>query len=430
MIPGARLSAAIDVLDVIQMQRRPAAEALKEWGTAHRFAGSKDRAAIASLVYDALRVKASAAWIMGGDGARAILLGMLREVRGLDADAIAAWANGEGHAAAPLSEAERERLANGSLDGAPASVRGNYPDWLEAGFAAAFGDEAAAEGQALAARAPLDLRINSLKSNPEKAMRALGHLGATPSPHAPLGLRIAMGEDGRAPPLTAEPAFIKGQVEVQDEGSQLASLLAGARAGQQVMDLCAGGGGKALALAAAMGNKGQIYATDDDVHRLAPIHARIARADARNIQVRTPRRGQDVVADLAKRCDLVLVDAPCSGTGTWRRHPDAKWRMRPSALAERQKDQDVVLREALRFVKPGGRLVYVTCSVLREENEDRIAALMAERDDLEPVPVATLVGDAGLPTLADRASTLGPGLRLTPRTAGTDGFYVVALTLR
>jgi 16S rRNA (cytosine967-C5)-methyltransferase len=353
---------------------------------------------------------------------------MLRELRGLDADAIALLATGEGHAAAPLTAAERTLLDAETLRDAPDHVRGNYPEWLAPSFAAVYGADAVAEGQAFATRAPLDLRINALKSNPEKAKRALAHLNPESTPHAPLGLRIALGEDGRTPPLTAEPAYLKGQVEVQDEGSQLAALLSGARAGQQVMDLCAGGGGKALALAALMGNKGQIYATDDDMRRLAPIHERIARADARNIQVRTPKRGQDVVADLSDRCDLVLVDAPCSGTGTWRRHPDAKWRMRPGALDERRKDQDTVLREALRFVRPGGRLVYVTCSVLREENEDRLAALMLERPDLAPVPADMLATEAGLPDLAARASTLGPGLRLTPRTTGTDGFYVAALT--
>ncbi len=427
MTPAARLSAAIDVLSVIEAQRRPAAECLKEWGITHRFAGSKDRAALASLVYDALRVRASASWIMGEDTPRAILFGMLREVRGLDPDALASLANGEGYAPTALTEAERHAFAGGSLDGAPDHVRGDYPEWLARSFAAAFGAEAAPEGRALAARAPLDLRANTLKAGRDKALRALKHLGAEPSPRAPDGIRVPLGQDGRAPALTAEPAYLKGHVEIQDEGSQLVTRLSGARAGQQVLDLCAGGGGKSLALAAQMGNKGQIYAADEAAHRLAPIHERIARADARNIQVRTPRRGQDVLADLDGRCDLVLVDAPCSGTGTWRRHPDAKWRMRPGALDERCKDQDAVLQEACRFLKPGGCLVYVTCSVLREENEDRVAALLDAHPDLLPLDAGRMARDADLPDLADRASAFGPGLRLTPRTTGTDGFYVAAL---
>jgi 16S rRNA (cytosine967-C5)-methyltransferase len=427
MIAGARLSAAIDILGVIEAQRRPAADVLKEWGLAHRFAGSKDRAAIASLVYDALRVRASAAWLMNDESARGVLLGMLRRLRGLDLDAVAALASGEGHAPAPLTGSERDRLQAATLDDAPDHIRGDYPEWLHASFSAVFGGAAAEEGRAFAARAPLDLRVNTLKSNVDKVLKALAHLSPERTPRSPFGLRVPLGEDGRAPPVTAEPAYLKGHVEVQDEGSQLAALLAGAKPGQQVMDLCAGGGGKALALAALMGNKGQVYATDDDLRRLAPIHERIARADARNIQVRTPRRGQDVVADLAGRCDLVLVDAPCTGTGTWRRHPDAKWRMRPTALAENQKVHETVLRDALRLLKPGGRLVYITCSVLREENEDRIAALMAEQPGLEPIAARSLAEEAGLPALGEHASRLGPGLRLTPRSTGTDGFYVAAL---
>lgn len=429
MIPGARLSAAIDVLAVIETQRRPAADCLKEWGTGHRFAGSKDRAAIASLVYDALRVRSSAAWIMGDDSPRAVLFGALRLVRGSSREAIAAIATGEGHAAAPLSDDEAARLEAADLAGAPDHVRGDYPPWLAAGFAAAFGSDAAAEGQAFASRAPLDLRVNLLKATADKVLRSLAHLSPQAMPFSRSGLRIAPGEDGRAPALSAEPAYLKGHVEIQDEGSQLAAQLCGAGPGRQVLDLCAGGGGKALALAALMGNKGQIYATDDDARRLAPIHGRIARADARNIQVRTPRGGQDVIADLAGRCDLALVDAPCSGTGTWRRHPDAKWRMRPGALAERVKNQDGVLRQALGVLRPGGRLVYVTCSVLREENEERIAALMAERTDLVPVDPARLAEEAGLPALSARVSPHGPGLRFSPRTTGTDGFFVAALTV-
>lgn len=427
MIPAARLSAAIDVLSAIEAQRRPAPDCLKEWGITHRFAGSKDRSAIGSLVYDTLRVRASSAWVMGDDGPRAILFGMLRQSRGVDIDALISLATGEGHAPAALSEAERRAFATGSVEDAPDHVRGDYPEWLAGAFAAVFGADAVEEGRAFASRAPLDLRANTLKSGRDKALRALHHLGAEPTPHAPNGVRVPAGDDGRAPALAAEPAYVKGHVEVQDEGSQLAALLTGARAGQQVLDLCAGGGGKSLALAAQMDNKGQIYASDEDGRRLTPIYDRIARADARNIQVRAPKRGQDVVADLEGRCDLVLVDAPCSGTGTWRRHPDAKWRMRPGALDERRKDQDAALDQACRFLKPGGRLVYVTCSVLREENEDRVARLLDLRPDLLPLDAARMAQDAGLPGLAERASALGPGLRLTPRTTGTDGFYVAGL---
>ena len=236
-----------------------------------------------------------------------------------------------------------------------------------------------------------------------------------------------MRPDGRAPPLASDPAYVKGLVEVQDEGSQLAALLAEAKAGMQVLDLCAGAGGKTLALAAAMENQGQIYAADPDAHRLAPIFARLARSGARNVQVRAPRGREDVLADLEGRCDLVLIDAPCTGSGAWRRNPDAKWRIRPGALEQRIKDQDETLENALRFVKRGGRIVYITCSVLKAENEDRIAEFMARHDDFLPVDAGAEARSAGLPALAEHRSSFGPGFRLSPRATGTDGFYVATL---
>ena len=236
-----------------------------------------------------------------------------------------------------------------------------------------------------------------------------------------------MRPDGRAPPLASDPAYVKGLVEVQDEGSQLAALLAEAKPGMQVLDLCAGAGGKTLALAAAMENQGQIYAADDDARRLAPIFARLARSGARNVQVRAPRGREDVLADLEGRCDLVLIDAPCTGSGAWRRNPDAKWRIRPGALEQRIKDQDETLENALRFVKRGGRIVYITCSVLKAENEDRIAEFMAPPRRFPAGRRRAEARSAGLPALADHRSAFGPGFRLSPRTTGTDGFYVATL---
>jgi 16S rRNA (cytosine967-C5)-methyltransferase len=196
----------------------------------------------------------------------------------------------------------------------------------------------------------------------------------------------------------------------------------------QALDLCAGAGGKTLALAGMMGNKGQIYSTDTDGRRLAPIFGRLERSGARNVQVRAPRGAQDILSDLLGRCDLVFVDAPCSGSGAWRRSPDAKWRMRPGALEQRIKDQIETLETAARFVRPGGRVVYVTCSVLKSENEDRVAAFLETHADFLPLDAAHMARSAGLGTLADRASTLGPGLRLSPLHTATDGFYVAALS--
>jgi 16S rRNA (cytosine967-C5)-methyltransferase len=427
MTPSARVQAALEALADIETRRRPAAEALKDWGLAHRFAGSGDRAGIASLVYDALRRKASSNWLMGEESPRAEVLGALSNLRRLGLAEIETLFSGERFAPPPLTEGERARLSAPSLDDAPDHVRGDYPEWLAPAFAESFGADAAAAGAALASRAPVDLRVNTLKSNRDKALKALPHLGPEPTPFSPVGLRIAVKGDGRGPALSAEPLYVKGHVEVQDEASQLAALVSGAAPGMQVLDLCAGAGGKTLALAAMLANKGQVYATDEDGRRLAPLYARLERSGARNVQVRSPRGG-DPVRDLAGRCDLVFVDAPCTGSGAWRRSPDAKWRIRPGALEERVKDQAEILDRATKYVKPGGRLVYVTCSVLKAENEDRVAAFLASREDFLPLDAATMARAAGLPTLADCASKLGPGLRLDPLRTATDGFYVAGLS--
>jgi 16S rRNA (cytosine967-C5)-methyltransferase len=427
MIPAAHVSAAIEILAELAARRRPAADVIKDWGLSHRFAGSKDRAAIAGLVFDALRKRASAAHVMADDQPRAIIIGALREARGLTPEAIGELFSGEGHGSAPLSEGERERLAEATLADAPAHVRGDYPEWLAERFDAAFGAAAAEEGRALAARAPLDLRANILKSSREEAMRRIAHLHPEPTPLSPLGLRLPPGLHGRGPALAAEPAYVKGHVEPQDEGSQLAALLCAAAPGEQVLDLCAGGGGKSLALAGQMHNRGQIYAYDDDGRRLTPIYPRLERAGARNVQVRAPRGAADVLADLEGRCDLVLIDAPCTGTGTWRRHPDAKWRLAPGALDQRLEEQRALLAKAPRYVRPGGRLVYVTCSLLRDENEEQMSAFLAAQSDFSAVSADVAAGQAQLPDLARFGSPFGLGLRLTPSASGTDGFFVCVL---
>ena len=428
MTPAARVAAAIEVLADVEARRRPAVDALKDWGLARRFAGSGDRAAIAGLVYDALRRKSSSAWLMGDSSPRAVAIGALKQLRDLDEAGISALFSGEGHAPTPLTEAERERLRSGDLSSAPDHVRGDYPEWLAAAFAESCGDDAVEEGKALASRAPIDLRANTLKGGRDRALAALAHLEAQPTPLSPVGLRVAVRADGRGPALSAEPAYVKGAVEVQDEGSQLASLLSGAKPEMQVLDLCAGGGGKTLALAAMMENHGQIYATDDDGRRLTPIFDRLARAGARNVQVRAPRGERDILSDLAGRCDVVLIDAPCTGSGAWRRNPDAKWRVRPGALEQRIKDQNETLERAARYVKPSGNLVYVTCSLLKAENEDRIAAFLAAHDAFLPLEAAHWASACGLPALAAQASALGVGFRFSPLRTGTDGFYVAPLT--
>jgi 16S rRNA (cytosine967-C5)-methyltransferase len=431
MTPSARLSASIDILADIEARHRPAADALKDWGLSHRFAGSGDRAAIAGLAYDALRRKASTAFLMQDAGARANVVGMLRLQRDLSPEQIIALFDGSRFAPPSLSDAEQRALAQGSLAGAPPHVLGDYPEWLDPHLARMFGDARAEEGAALAQRASLDLRVNALVADRDKAAAALAHLGVMSTPWSPLGLRLTPAPDAKSPAIQSEPAFLKGMIEVQDEGSQVAALLTGAAPGEQVLDLCAGGGGKTLALAAMMENHGQIYATDLDKRRLAPIHARLERAGARDVQVRTPRGGRgapDPVADLRGRIDLVVIDAPCTGTGTWRRNPDAKWRVRPGALTQRVAEQVEVLDRAAALVKPGGRIGYITCSVLAEEGPDQIAAFLTRHAGFrpEPGPVEKALGAAAA-DFRSAVLTLDHGLLMTPHRTGTDGFFVSIL---
>ena len=429
MTPAARLSAAIEVIADIEARRRPGTDALKDWGLAHRFAGSSDRAAIAGVVYDTLRRKASSAWLMGEGSPRAVVVGMLRRERGLDIDAIAALCSGARFAPAPLTEPERAALAGDAFAGAPPFILGDYPEWLDPHFARVFGDERGAEGAALASRAPLDLRVNTLKAERDSVAPKLAHLETAPTRWSPVGLRIRLAADAKSPAIHAEPAFLKGAIEVQDEGSQLAALFAGAKPGEQVVDLAAGAGGKTLALAAAMDNHGQIYATDIDKRQLAPIHDRLARADVRNVQVRIPRDNTDLLADLDGRIDLALIGAPCTGTGAWRRNPDAKWRVRPGALAERMKQQVALLDRAAALVKPGGRIAYITCSVLTEENSDQVSAFVGRYENFsveKPAEVAQALGERAY--LFTRAALISDeGLLMTPRRTDTDGFFVSLL---
>lgn len=429
MTPAARLSAAIEILGSIDAQRIPAADALKDWGRSHRFAGSGDRAAISGLVFDVLRRRASSAYLMDDETPRARLIGMLKLERGLNADAVAALCNGEGHAPPPLTEAERGALTSRTLDGAAAFIAGDYPEWLDPQLAAVFGDERVAEATAMASRAPLDLRVNTLKAKREKVLSSMAHLGAKATPWSPAGLRIVLDAGARNPGIHSEEDFIKGAVEVQDEGSQLAALFTGAKPGEQVIDMCAGAGGKTLALAALMNGKGRLIATDRDKRQLAPIHERLSRAGVHNADVRTPKGPDDTLSDIKATADLVVIDAPCTGTGTWRRNPDAKWRMRPGALEVRIKDQIAVLDRAAPLVKPGGRIAYITCSVLPQENNEQVKAFAARHAGFEIVPPAQTISALGEKAADFAAATLqsAEGLLMTPHRTGTDGFFVSVL---
>lgn len=422
---GGRLSAAIEVLEDIERRHRPAADALKDWGLSHRFAGSGDRAGIGNIVYDALRHRRSAAWLMQGDDARALALGALVTMAPSTPEALAAELAADNFAPQDIDTAAIERAAATSRVEAPAGIRADCPQWCEPLLEETFGDDWVDEAAALAARPPLDLRVNTLKADAGKVAAALSRSDAQSCAIAPHGLRIAATRGfGRHPNVQAEPAFQKGWFEVQDEGSQVVAALAGAAPGIQVLDFCAGAGGKTLAMSAAMDNRGQIFAHDADRQRLAPTFERLKRAGCRNVQVVADVEGLEPLSD---QMDLVLVDAPCTGSGTWRRRPDAKWRLTERQLAVRQGEQDAILEAAARFVRPGGRLAYVTCSVFCQENAARVAAFRARQPEFAPIDHHALwqgFAPAGAPT--PRFDAEG-GLSLSPARTGTDGFYICVL---
>lgn len=425
-LPG-RMGAAIEVLTDIETRHRPASEALKDWGVSHRFAGAADRAAIGNLVYDALRKRLSAAHLGGADTPRAIVLATVVSQWGETPEALQAAFTGDRFAPDALSEAEITALGRPEpFAGAADHVRADMPEWIAPMLAANFADEWIAEARALALRPPLDLRVNTLKATRDKVLAALGRHDPRPTSIAREGIRIAPGRrDARTPNLRSEPGYAKGWFEIQDEGSQIVADLVFARPGEQILDYCAGGGGKSLAFAAAMENRGQIYAFDRDRQRLSPIYERLRRAGARNVQVRPPDEAS--LQDLVGRMDRVVVDAPCSGSGAWRRRPDTKWRLTPEGLERRLVEQEEALSEAAGFVRPGGYLVYITCSVLPAENEGQIEAFLAEQPGFSLVSAGEvwqeLFGfDKPRPWSADLNS-----VTLTPASTDTDGFYFAVM---
>ncbi len=423
-LPG-RLSAAIDVLTEVENRRRPVSEALKSWGQANRFAGAGDRAAIGNLVYDALRRRASHAARMGDSSPRSLVLAVAVCDWGENPEALSQSFTADTHAPEPLTEAEITLLSAPAPE-MPPHIAADVPEWLAPSLERALGDSWIEEGRGFAGRPSLDLRANTLKSSRERVLKSLARFDPHPTAIAPLGVTMPAGaRDARTPNVTTDERYLKGWFEVQDQGSQIVATLANGRPGDQVLDLCAGAGGKTLALAAAMDNRGQIFAYDSDRARLAPIYDRLKRNGARNVQVRAPEPG--ALDDLAGKMDRVVVDAPCTGTGTWRRRPDTKWKLTPELLAQRLVDQSAVLNQAVGFLKPGGHLVYITCSILPQENDDQVRALLATQANLAVVP-ATEAWQAAFGTSIPTglATELG-GVVLTPHRTGTDGFYCMVL---
>lgn len=431
MRDGGKIAAAIEVLRDVLDRRTPVKEAVRDWGKRSRFAGSRDRAWVSGLVLDGLRRKNSIEHAMGAKGARAVALGALKHVWGWDVRRIE-QALEDDHAPPAMTAMERDGVLLAADPSAPGHVLGDYPAWLAPHMLRAFGSDTTSEAMAMAMRAPVDLRVNTLKSDPEKAGRALESVKARPIPELRNGFRIGAPEAiDRGEAVEAIPAYSKGWVEVQDMGSQIAAAVSCAAPGEQVLDYCAGGGGKTLAMAAMMDNRGQIFSHDIDGRRLSALIPRIARAGVRNVQLRHPKENASL-DDLTGKMDLVMIDAPCTGVGTWRRKPDAKWRLQPGALEKRTHDQAEILRAASAFVRPGGRLVYVTCSFLVEENEDQVAAFLGDRADFRSEDAAEAAIRSGQLTeagarLMRRCIRRDGSVRLTPRTAGTDGFYMAVM---
>ena len=385
MTPAARVQSAIELLDAIIEAARangpPADRLIADWAKANRYAGSKDRRAIRELVYRAIR----ACGPVPPSGRAAMLL------LAQDDPTLRDRFDGSPHAPAPIGA------------GDPVAEGGAAPGWLVEALERSGVD---AEGRlSLLERAPLDIRANRLKTTRDAL--------ELPEPGEPLAapdaLRVAHGT-----PVTQWRAYLDGLIEVQDHGSQLACLAVEARAGETVIDLCAGAGGKTLALAAAM-EEGRLVACDTDRGRLAKLDPRARRAGAHGIEKRLldPGREREALHDLERAADVVLVDAPCSGTGTWRRNPEARWRLTPDDIERHAALQDRLLDLGAEFVRPGGRLIYVTCSLLDAEGADRAAAFLARHADWRSDP-------PGLPLGLPRRG----GWRLTPRADATDGFFI------
>lgn len=434
MTPGAHIQAAITLLTEIESGHAPADDLVGNYFRRHRFAGAKDRGAISGHIFAVLRHRAALDWWVvrfGGQPGRprSLLLAALVLIEGWKPGAVAGACDGDRFRPAPLDREEKafitalegRRLADPAM---PVPVRLNFPDWLLPHLHAAFGDDLACEMEGLNGTAPLDLRVNALKGDRLAAKLALEREGvaAEETRWSPLGLRVF-----ERIPLATFESFREGLLEVQDEGSQLAALLAEARPGMRVVDFCAGAGGKTLALAAGMANKGMLVACDVSAKRLERAAQRLRRAGISNVQRRVLSTERDKwVKKHGESFDRVFVDAPCTGTGTWRRNPDAKWRLKPADLAELTEIQARILESASRLVKPGGRLVYATCSLLREEDEDQVGRFLEAHGEFSLVPVVRpwrAVTGRALPCAGDM-------LRLTPAKHGTDGFFVAVLQRR
>jgi 16S rRNA (cytosine967-C5)-methyltransferase len=429
MTPSARIQASIELLDAVFTTPRPADGVVSAFFRGRRYIGSGDRADISERVYGVLRHHARLGWWLERVGhppvgARPRIVAWLILGEGKGTKDLGRLFNGDRYAPAPLTEAEQaivRALKDQPLDSPemPPSVRTECPEWAAGPLARAFGHRFDEELAALLSPAPLDIRVNELKSDRAEVIKSLGAAGiaARPTRYSPIGLRV----EGR-PPLAGHTLFRAGVIEVQDEGSQILALLADARPGAQVVDFCAGAGGKALAMAARMQGKGRIVACDVSEGRLIRAKERIRRAGVDNIEPKPLSSERDKWVKRHKgKFDRVLIDAPCSGTGAWRRNPDARWR--DTDLAALTALQARILESASRLARPGGRVVYATCSLLPDENEDRVAAFLEAHPEFRVVPV----GEVWAETVGGPCPMEGPFLRLSPAQHRTDGFFAAIL---
>lgn len=423
----AQLQATIELLDEIAENHYPADRTMASYFKQRRYIGSKDKAVISEYFYTVLRNRLSFDYLINYVGlepnSRRLAAVLLKS---LDLD-IADFFTGEGHSPVALSESDFRNLNQvnlENLDTAPLNVRLNVPQWVAEKLEAALGDRYEPEMRATNKQATTDIRVNTLKSTQKQVVHFLSkaQLHAEPTPLSPWGLRF-----DRRVALFGLDAFKQGWFDIQDEGSQLLALVSGVKAGQKVVDFCAGAGGKTLAMAAMMQNKGVIYASDVHSKRLAQLSIRAKRAGVHNLRTHVLSSENDKWVKKHKGiADVVLIDAPCSGTGTWRRSPDSRWNLSPEDLSNLVDLQASILDSAQRLVKPGGVLLYATCSLLNDENESQIDRFLTKSDEFTEVAdyFSTFELDD---TMID---TKGGRMRTYPGLTGTDGFFVAALQRR
>jgi 16S rRNA (cytosine967-C5)-methyltransferase len=409
MTPAARTQAAIDILEGLAASRMPADRFIREYFRARRYAGSKDRAAVTERVYDVFRHRASFAWRMGNESPRALVIASVLH-EGADVDALFSG----GYGPPPLSDDERGRIAE--IPAAPpAHVAGEYPQFLEGELTRAFGDGLLDELLAMQMRAPIDLRVNALRATREEVLDALRAEGfdAVATALSRDGVRISAAKN-----LEQGKLFASGAFEFQDEAAQIAVALAAPKPGSRVLDLASGAGGKTLALAALMQNTGEIIAHDIDEDRLRQIAPRAHRAGVSIIQTHAGEKPP------GRPYDLVFLDSPCSGSGTWRRQPENKWRLTQARLNELNALQDKLLDQAAARAPAGSRVVYATCSILPCENEDRVAAFLARHPAFKLRPAAGIWRES---VGTEPPPGMGEFFRATPHSTGTDGFFTAVL---